>query len=540
MGKVIHSLKVIIVFLYILLVVIPISLWGVLNVKLITKEVDRLLLENNSIIIQKQLDGFDDLYKKADEIAIQLMLDRNLMKEFSDYTGELDIDGVQRFNNIKFSIDNILIQHSEYSGIGLLSDAVRRAEDKKLKEEITAGYFGNMQSEEKPDWYTYTNYIFDIPCFIQYDGYQSVEDGAGTDMIFLIAYKNINTNRKLGTMCIKVPYKTIEKILSTDNKLGIQQIIFDEKGNIIYDTVENESVREAINEYHVYDVNHLVSYTCNIENQEYLILKESSSISRVSISYAIPRTSVFHVADQIQSLNMIIGALCLLFSVLLFFVIFYKILVPLAEIKKEMEKVENGNFEITIKNYGRNEIGKLAVGFRNMIQSILEKNHQIVEAEKRKREYEIKLLQSQINPHFLYNTLDSIKWIAVAQGEKTIEKMTHALIQLLRKTISDNKEFVRIEDEIENVTCYIEIQKLRYYDSFDFDVEMDESCKKAYIPRLTLQPLIENALFHGIYNCGRRGKISLVVKKEEAVVIEIIDNGRGMDIEEVMSRNKND
>lgn len=531
-----YRLRIIIITMYLGLLVIPMGIWGILNTKLITKEVNQFLTENSRVLIQKQMEGFDNLYIKANEIAVQLMLDRNVRKELLNYTGDLDIQGVENYNNIKYAMENVMIQHTEYSGIGILSEQVKKSKDDEKKEEITAGYLGNIHMAEKPDWYLQANYIFDVPYFIQYLDPQTKESGVG--MIFMIAYKDINTNEKLGTLCIKTPYKTIEKILSVDSTLGAQQVVYDEKGNVIYDTIEENEVRKAIESKKVYEENYFLSYDCTVGKQDYLILKANSSISKIHITYAIPKESVFHAIDEIQALSLIIGAFCLVFSMVIIFVIWRKIFVPLSQIQKEMEKVEQGNYNIEIPNYSMNEIGKLANSFECMIESMKEKNHQIREDEKKKREYEIKILQAQINPHFLYNTLDSIKWIALSRGEKTIEKMTYALIHLLRKTISDDKEFVSIHEELENIQYYIEIQKFRYYDSFDFEIFTDKDCQEAFIPRLTLQPLVENALFHGIYNCGRRGKITIVLKKEkQGIKIDIIDNGKGMDRKEEKDEN---
>lgn len=532
------SLQFKIIVLFMVLVVLPIGGWGILNTHLITDEVEHLVVENTKEILGKQLESLDTLYRRCNEVAVQLMLDNTVRNALKSYTGELDIEGVQKYNHLKQSMENIMIQNSDYSNMMLISEHVLKNREKGKQPLITTGYFGSLSDLEETDWYQFTRYIFDTPALVRYDSPFEKKKENGSDLIFMIAYKNIGTNRKIGTLCIKIPYVFMNKVLDLDNSsMNVQQMAFDQKGNVIFDNTQSEETRQAIYNRHEFAAQYLCSYSERIDGEDYLILKGRSEVSKLGLVYVIPKKDLFSKINYIERLNGLVGILCLSFSFLVLGIIYFKILRPIAEIQKEMGKVEKGDFDIRVLEYGENEIGRLAMNFYNMVMSIKEKNQHIINDEKKKREYEIKILQAQINPHFLYNTLDSIKWMAVTKGEKTIERMTHALGQLLRKTISDNKEFVKIEEEVENVNCYVEIQKLRYYDSFDYSIKIEEECRNVYMPRLTLQPLIENALFHGIYNCGRRGKICVNIRREDGdVLIDITDNGRGMDVHELQKQ----
>jgi two-component system, sensor histidine kinase YesM len=146
-----------------------------------------------------------------------------------------------------------------------------------------------------------------------------------------------------------------------------------------------------------------------------------------------------------------------------------------------------------------------------------------------KREAELKTLQEQIKPHFLYNTLDTIQWMAQEHGAQDIVKVVGALTSLFRIGLSRGKEMIRVSDEMEHVRSYLIIQKARYEDKFDFELCAEEETLSCMVLKLTLQPLVENAIYHGIKE--RRGHGSIRVeslRREGVLVLRVIDDGVGM------------
>ena len=140
----------------------------------------------------------------------------------------------------------------------------------------------------------------------------------------------------------------------------------------------------------------------------------------------------------------------------------------------------------------------------------------------------------QINPHFLYNTLDSIKWVAILQKANNAAEMITYLVRLLRISLNKGREYVSIREEIEHVKCYVEIQKFRYNDKFDIEVEIDESLMQYRIPKLILQPIIENSIFHGFKQMRQGGKINIKGwSQEKDILFSIIDNGCGVEVNSV-------
>ncbi|MGI6069229.1 MAG: sensor histidine kinase [Blautia sp.] len=156
-------------------------------------------------------------------------------------------------------------------------------------------------------------------------------------------------------------------------------------------------------------------------------------------------------------------------------------------------------------------------------------------------EEEIRWLQNQINPHFLYNTLDSIRGQALAVGEGTLADMVEALSAFFRYSISRRGNIVTLEDEIRNVKTYVQIQQFRFEDRFDLEIEMDasEDVMECLIPKMTLQPIIENAIFHGVELSMAPGKVLVrIVETQERLLIYVIDNGVGMSKEKVRRLNE--
>ena len=179
-----------------------------------------------------------------------------------------------------------------------------------------------------------------------------------------------------------------------------------------------------------------------------------------------------------------------------------------------------------------NEIGSLTRSFNVMTHRIWELMEQNVKEQEQKRKIELKALQSQINPHFLYNTLDSIIWMAEGKKNEEVVIMTASLARLLRQSISNEDELVTVGQEIEYVRSYLTIQKMRYKDKLEFEIKADPSITQVPIIRLVLQPLVENAIYHGLKYKDSKGLLTVHgYMKGENAVIDITDDGVGMDEE---------
>lgn len=189
---------------------------------------------------------------------------------------------------------------------------------------------------------------------------------------------------------------------------------------------------------------------------------------------------------------------------------------------------------------GSVEVNDLSDSFEHLVKRIQQLMEEVKQEETTLRKTELKALQAQINPHFLYNTLDSISWMCEEGKTEEAVLMVNALAKLFRISISRGREIIPIDKEVQHAECYLQIQKFRYTNHFDYEFEVEDSCKDYLCNKITLQPLIENALYHGL-DMQDEGHISIRIKEDgEDVLMEIEDNGIGMTEEQVSELFVND
>jgi len=207
---------------------------------------------------------------------------------------------------------------------------------------------------------------------------------------------------------------------------------------------------------------------------------------------------------------------------------------PIRDLQRSMRLVEKGNFDVKTEVTQMNEIGQLARTFNMMVGQIKNLMQEIIATQENKRRSELQALQAQINPHFLYNTLDSIVWMAEQKQHEEVVLMTSALARLFRAGITKDQELVPIRVEMEHIRNYLLIQKMRYSHKLDYRLEFDDAVLNDRTPKILLQPFVENAIYHGIRNKPDKGTIVIRAKeRDDQIVFEIEDDGLGMTEEQL-------
>jgi len=226
------------------------------------------------------------------------------------------------------------------------------------------------------------------------------------------------------------------------------------------------------------------------------------------------------------------GILFLSLTILFSFIISLQIARPIKLLRNTIKVVEQGNFDIQAKIERSDEIGELGKDFNIMVQKIKELLQLIIEEQQNKRKSELKALQAQINPHFLYNTLDSVIWMAEDRQHQQVIEMAAALAKLFRISISGGREIISIGEEVEHVRQYLIIQKMRYKDRLDYEICVPEDLFPYRTVKIILQPLVENAIYHGIKNSPSPGKIIIDGSIcYNGIELKVKDNGVGMSAE---------
>ena len=350
--------------------------------------------------------------------------------------------------------------------------------------------------------------------------------------------ENPETGRNGAVFFIDLNYKLL-KDLCENNSLATNSYVFiiDKSGKIIYHPKQqllyNGLKTERIDE------------VLNCGSDGYFVTEENGGSDGKLYTVSVSEKTgwrVVGVADiselmrnkkETEHLYMLTAAILLCVAMVLAIYFATAITRPIKELKESMKEVEKGNFENTdVVIRSRSEIDSLGNSFNLMTARIRQLMEQNVYEQEEKRKSELKALRSQINPHFLYNTLDSIIWMAEGGKNREVVRMTSALARLLRQSISNDNERIPLEKEVDYAGSYLTIQKMRYKDKLEYEIEVDEDIKKEEIINLILQPLVENAIYHGIKYKGSKGLIRITgYGEKDKIILKVMDNGIGMDEE---------
>jgi two-component system, sensor histidine kinase YesM len=283
------------------------------------------------------------------------------------------------------------------------------------------------------------------------------------------------------------------------------------------------------------------SFDEEIDGETYRIMIEplipDKSMNELRIITAF---SIDHITEDvvlIQRTALIVIAATLLLALILIYAFSGILSNRMLKLSKHITKVATGKLDISLEIDGRDEIAMLARQFNAMVGSInelveevRESNQQKQMLESKQNEIKFKMMASQINPHFLFNALESIRMKAHLKGEKEISQVVRLLGKLMRKNLEASRRKTTLEDEFDIVKCYLDIQKFRYEDRLRYELNIDPAAERIPIPPLIIQPLVENAVIHGLENKEEGGTVSVTVsfRHENEIIVEVIDNGAGM------------
>lgn len=340
---------------------------------------------------------------------------------------------------------------------------------------------------------------------------------------------NYNNAQNEGVFFVDLNYTSISE-LCNNNNIGNKGYIFilDEDGNIIYHPKQQLMYGGLITE-NVDDIMACKENYFNTGDKIYTISK--SDKTGWTVVGAANTSELLKNNKQAQMMYLLVAAVLLLGVILISSIIAREITRPIRQLRDSMSMVEEGQFDkANVAVTAKNEIGSLSKSFNVMTERIHTLMEQNVYEQKQKRKNEMKALQAQINPHFLYNTLDSIIWMSEAGQNEEVVLMTSALAKLLRQSISNDREQVTVAEEIEYVRSYLTIQKMRYKDKLEYSIEVSPEINHIMIIKFALQPLVENAIYHGLKYKETKGNLNIRgYERGDKAYITIADDGVGMD-----------
>lgn len=244
----------------------------------------------------------------------------------------------------------------------------------------------------------------------------------------------------------------------------------------------------------------------------------------------IPYKYISSQSDEVKDNVALASIIVIVVSILLSLIIYASVSIPLKSLLTSAKRIGEGNLEEKIDDQYKDEISELSLNIKNMVERLKALIVEVGLQQTRKREAELKMLQAQINPHFLFNTLNSLKWSAMLSGNKTLEDGLGALSGLLKDTILNRDEIIILEKEIENLNNYATIQAIRYANSFALSYDIKEGLEKSMVLKFILQPIVENSIIHGTDEDERTVNIKIsVYSREDILIINISDDGKGFD-----------
>ena len=330
----------------------------------------------------------------------------------------------------------------------------------------------------------------------------------------------------LGVLRLDISYETLEAYLN-QLQLGQQGFAFiiNEKHEFVYHpertVYSSASEMEAMKPY----IETGQGYT--LDHQSYVCQEQIAGTD-----WTVIGVSSLEKLDQVRSQLMwtLLGAsaLSLLACLCLVWFSLKRWIAPLKDLRETMLEIASGIQNLRAKEAGAYELREVTRQFNAMLDQIDQLMADVRRQEEATRQYELQALSSQINPHFLYNTLDTIIWMAEFQDSQRVVQVTKSLATYFRLALNQGKDLISLSDEINHVRQYLFIQKQRYGDKLAYEIDEDPAFGNLVLPKLVLQPLVENALYHGIKEKEGQGHIKVSVQKQDTgLVIRIEDDGVG-------------
>ncbi|OOM74069.1 sensor histidine kinase [Clostridium sp. BL-8] len=516
MNKSIGSKLIFYFFCVILILTTTITLLGNLSYR---SSINFSQNENTNQIIKQINNNIESYVSNTENIINYMSIDPRILKFLND--NKLENDDIEDeayksiYNFVKFNpeIAGIMIVNSNG---GYISDVMNKVSRESLTNE---------------EWYSKAyNYPGKIHLFTKPTG-RNIDNifKYSADEVFSIskAVVDLSTDKIKGVILIDIKLDAIKNIIE-NSKPGTAGFVYivDKNNDIVYTPVNN-IVYRIKNEWIDDGDNKIIIKNINREN--YQLTKIESEYTGWRTIGVFPEKESLRVIEYINYYSVAVAIIALIIAEILVVIFTKSIVKPIHKLKKLMKMAQEGDLSVSFKARYNDEIGELGNSFNTMVKEINNLINLVQIEEKNKRIAEMNVLQAQIKPHFMYNTLDTIRWMAEEHKEEDIVEIIEAFTNLLRISLSKGKEIISVKEELKHIESYLKIQKIRYEDRLNYEINFDENILQYKLTKLILQPLVENAIYHGIKEKRGNGKIIVRGKvKENCLCFTIIDNGKGI------------
>lgn len=331
-----------------------------------------------------------------------------------------------------------------------------------------------------------------------------------------------------GLLVMHMKSSVLQEMLAGQHEYrAFQRILLDSGGRIV------SSVGSLQDEKLDLEVKHILSgdsgyQRVNLEGEDYLVAWNKSPHSEWTLIEWTPWSEITEGSYKLANILLFIGFLAAIIGAVMMLYLSRQMIVPIRHLLSAMNHFSVSKSVIRLPNDYRNEFGVLFNGYSKLIERINELYRSLQKEYTRKKEAEINALQAMINPHFLYNTLDQVNWMAIEEGQEKISQVVELMGRMFRIGLSNGAKMIPLHDEVSHLSCYLQIQQIRWGDGLEFEIDVPESLQALYVPKMTLQPFVENAVVHGLH--GRSsGCIKIKAEiEDDRLILNVQDNGVGI------------
>ncbi|QHT62247.1 sensor histidine kinase [Paenibacillus lycopersici] len=523
------------------MIILPLLFLGFMTFRASSGIIERSVTLNTAETMDQVLDNIEFHLSGMESVATDIIFNYTINSNLRKMAGRFDEEEIQAVNEIKALLTKQLSVQDGIESVFLIGDAYFLVSSSNTNRASPQDHVPELMKRQ--DWYRATSERGGKSYFTIVPDQAKANDGADADkpgqenaaernrpIRMARLFRDIQTGSPLGLLGVDMDYRVIDEIVSRlHSGYNSSLILIDEDGNTIYKRDPGHRFAAAAS---LAGESRLASGDdqVTVDGKRMLRIFRTSKLSGWRVVQLIPYSEILKPVLVIKRLTLLLVLICLAAALIMAAFLSSRLMKPLRNLVGLIKKVQHGDLDVRLDTIRNDEIGYLSKNFNMMTARLKEMHSEIYREQELKRKAELSALQAQIQPHFLYNTLDSIKWMAVIRGEQQISDMISALVNLLRNSVNLGNETIPLRKEIENLKHYIHIQQMRYCHSFEMAYLVAEEALEYGIPKLILQPLVENALFHGLEAMESSGLIALEVMLEDGhIVCRISDNGKGMD-----------
>lgn len=371
-----------------------------------------------------------------------------------------------------------------------------------------------------------------------------LQNGSGPDYFYhtessdsIVAGRELRYNRKvIGIVMFDLDYEFIKKNYDVKPTPDSMLYVIDEKNEFIYQPGTGAFTQETIHNLSQDLAGLGTSVERIIDHKSYLVVNRKSEYTGWSTLALVPMESLLNETVQIRNVLAQVAIIVFVIIVIGTLQVSSRITRNIRQLKSMMMHVMDGNMTLpSAEIQSKDEIGQLYQAFKRMVEELKRLLEGIMRTEREKREAELAVLQAQIHPHFLYNTLNTVKYLAKLNGVPNIVELSESLIELMRGVLGNSNEFLSLQEELQYVRSYVTIEKYKYVESIHLHIEIEnEELLRCKVLKLMLQPIVENAIIHGIASSEHEGRVFIRIYEEHHELrIEVRDNGKGMSKEQI-------